>query len=160
MQSLKEVKSIIFQTECKELIREGLSCSEPVMTRDETGLIDNYFIYACNEDETQFSKPITIFGVYSDLKRKAYSVDKVDFEDKVYKVAEKSEDSAVLSAYNIYSAEYLKVRDFAFCDCNEEQRGSLKRYMDTFRLVSGSVLWHFYQQLFPSFFTWANEQLK
>lgn len=159
MQSLKEVKSIIFQTECKELIREGLNCSEPVMTQDETGLIDNYFIYACNEDETQFSKPITIFGVYSEQKKKAYSIEKNDFEDKAYDVDEKPEDSAVLSAYNIYSSEYLKVRDFAFCNCTTEQKESLKRYIDAFRLVSGSVLWHFYQQLFPSFFTWANEQL-
>ena len=43
--NLKNVKAIISLTECYKYISCGAYCSEPIMTKDNKGIIDNYFIF-------------------------------------------------------------------------------------------------------------------
>ena len=72
MEALGEIKQKIFRTECKEFLYEGMSRSEPVMTVDEHGIVDNYFIYAGNHEMTMVSPPMIAFGIYSDIGKTAY----------------------------------------------------------------------------------------
>lgn len=158
MYTLKEVKTKIFKTECRDFICEGLCCSEPVLSKDEHGIVDNYFIYACNDDATIFSKPLVLFGVYSETETVAYVMKTLDMEDKEYKAPRIKVNEEIHTVYNRYSELYPQIRDFAFEDCNVNQKDMLKEYVQSLEKISGTVLYGFYQTLIPQFFDWVKNQ--
>lgn len=160
MISLKEIKAKIFTTDCKDFICEGLYCSEPIPTRDDRGIIDNYFVYACNQDGTEFSRPLVIFGIYSEKGISAYAKmdDEINMEDKIYTAKAVIEDAELLKTYARYEELYPIVREFSYCDCDKNQKQLLSDYMTALHVISGEVLWDFYHFVAPAFFKWANEQ--
>lgn len=159
MMELRVVKAAIFKTECKECIKEGFNCSEPILSKGEQGLIDNYFIYAQNKDKTLFSKPVVLFGIYSDLPSKAYIQEDFPFEDKEYKGGCKIDREQFIKSYQLYSEIYPTIRNIAFKSCDEKEKEYLRTYLFKLEEISGEVLWGFYQTLFTDFFNWAKKQL-
>ena len=158
MKPLKEIKAVIFKTDCKDLICDGLCCSEPIITKDENGLIDNYFVYACDSKGTKYSKPLVSFGIYSDAEKTAYRNTSLDFVDKKYCVINPVNDEKVLNAYDSYIRLYPQIRDFVYTDCDERQKKLLAEYVTALKTFSGSVLWEFYMKLSPMFFEWVPQQ--
>lgn len=159
MKGLREIKSIIFKTDCADCIYEGLHRSEPIITKDEKGLIDNYFIYARNDEASKFSKPMLAFGIYSDLEKTAYKKYNLDFEDKVYCLSDGTRKPEFDDAYDRYTELYPQVRVCAYFECSDEQKMIVREYLKSLETISGSVLWGFYQKLWPSFFEWAQRQI-
>lgn len=159
MKSLKEIKSIIFRTECKQYICEGLCCSEPIMSCDASGIIENYFIYACNSDATTFSRPMVIFGIYSDSENIAYVKTEVDIEDRLFQVnsQQRIDENELFDLYDKYEELYPQIREFAFTDCSSLQKQILSEFYSNLQVISGTVLWDFYRKLFPQFFEWAEK---
>jgi hypothetical protein len=158
MKSLKEIKAVIFKTDCKDLICEGLCCSEPIITKDENGLIDNYFIYACDKKGTKYSKPLAAFGVYSEEGKTAYKKVSLDFEDREYCDDNPANDIEVSKAYDSYVALYPQVRNLVYTECDDTQKKMLAEYVTALKTISGSVLWEFYNKLSPMFFEWVKRQ--
>lgn len=160
MTSLKEIKAKIFTTDCKDFICEGLYCSEPIPTKDDRGIIDNYFVYACNQEGTEFSRPLVVFGIYSEKGTSAYSRmgDEIDIEDKIYTAKAVVESEELLKIYARYEELYPIVREFSYRDCDKNQKQLLSDYMSALYVISGDVLWNFYHCVAPAFFEWANEQ--
>ena len=158
MKSLKEIKAVIFKTDCKDFICDGLCCSEPIITKDENGLIDNYFIYACDSKGTKFSKPLAAFGVYSDAGKTAYKNVSLDFADIDYCTNNPTNDEEALTAYDSYIGLYPQIRELVYKDCDEGQKKLLVEYMNALKTFSGPVLWAFYNKLSPMFFEWAQQQ--
>lgn len=157
MLGLRAVKSKLFQTECNQCIREGLYFSEPILTEGEEGLIDNYFVYGQNREATVFSRPSTLFGVYSDLPKKAYIKEGYGFEEKEYVNDLILDREEYVQRYKLYTELYPKVRAFAYQSCNETQQEELRAYTENLKMVSGKVLWQFYRTLYPEFFEWVKQ---
>lgn len=157
--NLKQVKNALFQTECAGCVRDGMCCSEPVMTRDARGIIDNYFIYGENSERKSYSGPLVSFGVYSEQKKTAY----IDCgQQRKFSKSAVDEIRAVCwdrydeAAYSRYQAAFPQVREFLFeKDCTREQKEILQIYIKSLRSLTDDALWPLYRELAPDFFTWA-----
>lgn len=159
MISLKKARSIIFSTECGKCIKEGLECSEPIITKGEHGLIDNYFMYGCDSEGKHFTKPLVGFGVYTDSEKTAYAGRVFDFEDKDYVSADDTDMSKIFEAYDLYSEMYPKVRELVYQQCSGDEKEVLKIYLKNLRIFSGDVLYSFYEKLYPEFFEWVYKEI-
>lgn len=160
MISLKKARSIIFSTECGKCIKEGLECSEPILTKGEYGLIDNYFIYGCDGEGKHFTKPLTGFGVYTELEKTAYIDKTFDLEDKDYVSLNKTDMNKSFEAFDSYSEAYPRIRELVYQQCNNDEKEMLKMYLENLRLFSGDVLYSFYEKLYPEFFEWTCKELE
>ncbi len=160
MYSLREIKSKIFLTEAKEYIYDGMCISEPIMTMKNNHIIDNYFVYACDETQTSFTRPLLCFGILSEKNELDYVTQETNITEETITLKSKKDIEIVNKGYEHYSEIYPKVREFVFQDCNEEQKQLLKDYLDNLFTISGEVLWDYYNRLFPSFFEWANNVIE
>lgn len=157
--TIKEVKATIFETECGERIKEGLFCSEPILSIGEKGFIDNYFIYGRDAKRQHFTKPKNCFGIYTETKEVAYLDRDNDIEDKDYCIAEEVDIEKCFDSYDRYVELYPIVRDLAYQICNEESRELLIEYIKCFREFSGDIMYSFYRNLYPSFFEWVDKEI-
>ena len=157
MKLLDEIKSVIYETDCTDCVPEGWSRSQPILTKDENGeLIDNYFMYGSNFTRTVFSTPIVVFGIYSDAKKTAYKTWMPQSERKEIALdGEQVSREEANKAYARYEEVYPMVRACAYSECNVEQKQAVKDYVASLKVFAGPVVWKFYQELFPSFFEWA-----
>lgn len=161
--TLYEVKKVIFRTECENLLFDGLCCSEPIMTKDNKGIVDNYFVYGLDRDNKSYSGVIVKFGIYSDSITVAY-IDK-DIKSKV----RKGENDYFPAqnwgcydniAYEKYVNTFSEVRDFVFeKTLNHEQKERLRTYIDSLKCIVDDSLWDIYISLNPLFYEWVNETL-
>jgi len=158
-----QVKNAIFQTDCGKQVKDGLCCSYPVMTKDERGIIDHYFIYGWDEERHLFSGPLKCFGIYSDMKQTAYislpsergiSISPDD------ELREKNPGYYNKAAYQDFTETFPKVREFLMKEnCTNEEKRQLKKYLDGFLDVTDDGLLPVYRELAPDFFNWAERQL-
>lgn len=160
MISLKKARSVIFSTECGKCIKEGLECSEPIITKDENGLIDNYFIYGSDGEGKHFTKPLVGFGVYTELEKTAY-IDKIfDLKDKDYVSSCEMDINKSFEAFDKYSETYPQIRELAYKECDKDEIEILKTYIENLRIFSGDILYSFYEKLYPEFFKWAYKEIE
>ncbi len=159
--NLKQVKNAVFWTECRDCVREGMCCSEPIMTWDGRGIVDNYFVYGENGERKSYSGPVVSFGVYSEQKEAAYIKRGREMpfskgaEDEIVAVSWEQYDG---EAYERYQKAFPLVRGFLFEEnCTEEQREILKSYLQAFRMVTDGGLWPLYLEMAPEFFRWAKK---
>lgn len=157
MKQLDDVKTIIYNTDCADCVKEGWSRSQPILTKDENGaLIDNYFMYANDFSLKNYASPIVVFGIYSDEEKTAYKKWIPVSERKEFTLEGEWVSREVANeAYDRYEALYPIVRECAYSECNDEQKKAVKEYVSCLEVFSGPVVWKFYQDLFPSFFDWA-----
>lgn len=158
--TIKEVKAKIFETECSEKIREGLCCSEPILTIGDKGLIDNYFIYGRDAKRQHFTRPKNCFGIYTNLNEVAYLDRENEFEEKDYFISEEANIGECFENYDRYVELYPRVREIAYQECNDDDKKMLSEYINCFKQFSGDVLFMFYNKLYPAFFKWVNEQVE
>ena len=158
MISLMESKARIFRTEYKNLMYDGMCCSEPILTKGDKGLIDNFFVYSSNQEGTTFSSPRSVFGIYAEAGTAAYRMEEIPIERGLY-----STDAPVDApneTYERYVSLYPVIREIAFTECDTEGREHLRQYMHDLEMISGPVIWGFARKLFPTFFDWADRQMR
>lgn len=153
MVMIDDVKASIYKTDCKKYIKEGFSCSDPIITKDEHGLIDNFFIYAANRNESLVTPPIVAFGIYADTKETAYV--KQGAKDPKAQENIKTLTTNKNELRNKYAALYSEIREFVFEDCNSEQAQQLHEYISSLKALVGQTLWTYYKSTSPMFFEWA-----
>ena len=152
--NLFQVKHVIFQTECERLVLDGVCCSEPVMTRDEKGILDHYFLYGEDEALKSYFGPAAVFGIYSDQARTAY-IRKPAGERAIRALNWNQYDK---KAYDLYCETFPRVREFLFrAECSEEEKKVLRAYVESFRRITDGGLWPLYQEIGGEFFQWARE---
>lgn len=158
MMNLKQVKSALYQTECKDYLPAGLYCSEPVLSKDEGGaIIDNYFVFSRSRDLSRIGAPEIAFGVDSDKCTTIYVDQSISnkFEKQLYE--ERFEDVDVMrAASERYQYLYPTIRKIAFTD-SEGYAQEINEYLACWKAVSGETLYSFYQVLYPEFFAWAEK---
>lgn len=155
MLMIDDVMASIYRTDCKKFIKEGFFCSDPIITKDENGLIDNFFIYAANRDESLVTPPIVSFGIYAEIKKTAY----VKQGTKEPKAQENPKELLAnkRELRNKYSGLYSEIREFVFKDCNSDQAQMLQEYISSLKALVGQTLWTHYQSTSPMFFNWAKK---
>ena len=158
--TVKEVKAKIFETACGERIREGMFCSEPILTIGEKGLVDNYFIYGRDAKRQHFTKPKNCFGIYTDLTEVAYLDRDNDLEDKDYSSFEEIDMEKSFYAYDRYAELYPRIREMSYQECDKDMKVLLSEYIECFETFSGNILFEFYKKLYPEFFDWVNNQIE
>jgi len=159
MLSLREVKTRIYQTSCKEHLKEGLCLSEPIITIGGKGLIDNFFQYPCDETGTVFGKPDMVFGIYSDSGTIAYLNKNVVLEDKEYFAKRIETPEQIAEIYRRYEEEFPVVREHIYRSDYGEYEDILKQYFKDLKVLSGEIVWGFYQKLIPAFFEWYERNI-
>lgn len=154
--SIKKLKAIINQTECKDFLYSGFFCSEPIMTKDEKGeIIDNYFIYTRSDDLLITERPEICFGIYSEKAKVAYIDKEISskFEKKEYEENYESIES-MKASMSIYTTIFPNIREMYEGKCRKDIE-VIAQYIESLRTISGKALFNFYLILFPSFFGWA-----
>lgn len=158
---LRQVKNAIFDTECGRLVRDGMCCSEPILSRDAKGVIDNFFVYCEDWEEGTFSGPAYRFGIYAETRETAY----MEKNERYFSVGKDVYQSyfrkSILAQekYEKYSLSYARVREFVLMECTEEQRDILKGYMQSLEEIIDAKMLPLYWELAPRFFTWAYEKI-
>ena len=137
---------------------EGLSRSEPIMTADDNGIVDNYFIYASNNELTMVSPPMIVFGIYSDIEKTAYI--NAEIYDEKSPLKENQIDRRIINDQYIqeYEELYTELRKFVFKKCNDSNKDTLRKYVEHLYHLSGSGLWQNYLEAVPAFFEWAGKE--
>lgn len=160
---LKQVKSVLHQSECGEMLLDGMGCSEPILTKTENGLADNFFVYLANKKESIYSGPIAKISLLAD----SGSIIKiVSCNDEPFSVppTETIKTNPFLPSeqdYKEYSALYAKMRSIAFkIPCSSSEQQVLSAYMDSLEKVVNKSLFPFYKELAPAFFEWATHVLE
>lgn len=159
---LIQVKSMLHQTECGELLMDGMGCSEPILARTEDGLVDLFFVYYVNKKAGIFSGPVARIGL--DAER-GVLVSLESCYENPFSVA----PEAVVAGkpqlvtdeqYEEYCRLYPAVRELAFREsCTDPEKAVLTGYYKALRAVVNPALFPFYQELAPAFFAWLSDQL-
>lgn len=157
--NLKNVKAIISLTECYKYISCGAYCSEPIMTKDNKGIIDNYFIFGRSADLSILEVPDICFGIYSEEKEVAYVNKSVSemFEEK--KIPESFDDlGSMRASYTKYVELYPEIRAMIKGEKNKE-KDIINQYLFYLKNISGNALYRIYEKMYPGFFLWAQENI-
>ena len=160
---LKQVKSILHQSECGEMFLDGMGCSEPILTKSKNGLIDNFFVYLANKKEETYSATIAKISL---LAENGSIIRVVSCSDEPFSVPPTETikvDSFSPSEqdYKEYSALYAKIRSIAFkTPCSSSEQQTISAYLDSLEKVVNKSLFPFYKELAPTFFEWATNELK
>lgn len=159
---LEQVKSLLHQTKCGEMFMDGMGCSEPILTQDSTGLIDNFFIYLIDKKTGTASGPLARMGLHAESGALAYLVSSAEQPFSVLPGNTISVKPRIISEedYHRYSCLYEEVRLFAFKkNCAAAEKTTLSNYLTAFRSVVGDSFISFYEELAPTFFEWSKQEL-
>ena len=159
---LKQVKALLHQTKCGEMFMDGMGCSEPVLTKDDTGLIDNFFVYLIDNRAGTASGPLARMGLHAESGALAYLASADERPFSVLPSSTIPVNSSVVSNkdYGNYSALYAEVRKFAFKrNCTTTEKTALSNYLTALRNVVSDSLYPFYEELAPAFFEWSRHEL-
>ena len=158
---LDNVKAVIYRTDCKKYILEGLSCSEPIMTKQEGKIVDNYFTYSQDENHQKISEPIIGFGIFTEDEKTVY-IRKFsnEWDCKVLDEEFFDIDKAV-KIYDEYVRIYPLVRSCVYSNkLSQEQMEYLSKYLSYLRIISGEIIWKTYKELYPEFFEWVQKIIR
>lgn len=159
---LKQVKALLHQTKCGEMFIDGMGCSEPILTKDETGIIDNFFVYLIDEHEEVTTGPLARIGLYAESGTLAYltSADEHPFSILPTSTIHVNFPTVSFDDYDSYSVLYAEVRKYVFKrDCTVAEKSVLLKYLTALRNISSDSLFPFYEELAPSFFEWSRREL-
>lgn len=159
---LKQVKALLHQTKCGEMFMDGMGCSEPVLTKDDTGLIDNFFVYLIDKRAGTASGPLARMGLHAESGALAYltSADERPFSVLPGDTVPVNAHAVLNKDYENYSALYTEVREFAFKEnCTTAEKIALSNYLAALKSVVSDSLYPFYGELAPTFFEWARHEL-
>ena len=159
---LKQVKALLHQTKCGEMFMDGMGCSEPVLTKDGTGLIDNFFVYLIDKRAGTASGPLARMGLHAESGALAYltSADERPFSVLPGNTVSVNSPAVSNKDYENYSALYAEVREFAFKEnCTTAEKTALSNYLAALNSVVSESLYPFYEELAPAFFEWARHEL-
>lgn len=159
---LKQVKALLHQTKCGEMFMDGMGCSEPVLTKDGTGLIDNFFVYLIDKRAGTASGPLARMGLHAESGALAYltSADERPFSVLPGNTVSVNSPAVSNKDYENYSALYAEVREFAFKEnCTTAEKTALSNYLAALKSVVSDSLYPFYEELAPAFFEWARHEL-
>lgn len=160
---LKKVMIRLHQTEFGEMIMDGMTCSEPVMTRSEDGIIDNFFVYFISTGGGSFSGPVARIGLNAETGTLTYLERCMDrpMSQPPTAVIEAVPRKLTQEQYQEYEDLYPLVREFAYQEhCTDEEKETLGRYDRALKAVVNPALYPFYREMAPAFFEWMAEQLK
>lgn len=160
---LRQVKSILHQSECGEMFLDGMGCSEPILTKTESGLVDNFFVYLADKKGANYSAPIAKISLQAETGSIIRIASCNDEPFSVPPTETIKADSFIPSEqdYKEYSALYAKMRSIAFkTTCSSSEQQVISAYLDLLEKVVNKSLFPFYKELAPSFFEWATNELK
>ena len=160
---LRQVKGILHQSECGEMFLDGMGCSEPILTKTENGLVDNFFVYLANKKEATYSAPIARISLQAENGSiiKIVSCNDDPFSIPPTETIKANPFIPSEQDYKEYSALYAKIRSIAFkTPCSSSEQQTISAYLDSLEKVVNKSLFPFYKELAPTFFEWATNELK
>lgn len=158
---LKKVKSILQQTTVGELLTDGMSCSEPLLSIKDGALIDNFFVFMEDWENSTVSGPVARVGLRAEDGVPVYLL---SCEEQTFSCG--SRDTLAVTygdispeEYAQYERLYAKLRCIAYKrGCTEEEIRVVTDYMDIFGKIVPPEMMIFYKEMTPAFFEWAQSQ--
>ena len=155
--TIQAVKNVIWRTDCKELVLDGLTCSLPVMSREQNKIVDNFIVMS----KEQLSDEIyvyAVFGIYSENAETAYKK-LVQKNMPVQRTYLANTDETRMIGYNGYADSYVKVRELmrkTKGSYTHDECAFIQSFVDNFRIAIGESAWQLYQILVKDFFVWLD----
>ena len=146
-----EIQEIIFNNEFAELIPDGMILSEPVASKKNKKVIDNFFVMRRGG---AFAVPVYKFGVCIKDKTIEYVE---EYKEVNIPKAQKSE-GLTLEEYREYTSLYGEVRGM-FAGELPADKEKLGKYLTYFFKLVDKHLLAFYNELSPMFFVFLRESL-
>ncbi len=155
---LFQVKSILHQSDVGELLTDGMGCSEPILSKEDGELIDNFFVYLANKKNLTISGPIARIGLNAD---RAMLLHLTPCEETPFSVGPKD---TIQITYPTYSAQdyenyahlYSQIRRIAFSSgCTAAEKKIVAEYLTAWKRITAPEITKLYEELSPSFFEWA-----
>ena len=162
--NLLQVRRALFQSECRKYIKEGMSLSEPIPSKCDDGIIDNYFLYYEDLEEHIISGPTSAFGINSETRTMVYvkTASECQFPigiDQEIVVEKNLLD--IQKFYEKYYAMYETTREIVFCeDCTKDQKDMLADYYMNFSMMFDKRVLALYKALSPEYFQWLEHMTK
>lgn len=141
---------------------DGMGCSEPILTKDGTGLIDNFFVYLIDKRGGTASGPLARMGLHAESGTLAYlhSADEQPFSILPTDTITLHFSAVSNKEYENYSALYAEVRKFAFKrNCTNAEKITLSNYLIALKRIVSASIYPFYEELAPDFFEWSKQEL-
>lgn len=159
--NLFQVRSALFQSECRKYIKEGMSLSEPVPSKSDDGIIDHYFLYCEDLEEHIISGPEIVLGINAETKTMKYVKKASECKFPIGSEQEIAVEKNLLDTqalYEKYYAMYKTMREIVFCeDCTKEQKAMLADYYMNFRMMLDKRVFELYKVLSPEYFRWLEQ---
>ena len=158
---LAQVKSILHQTEVGELLTDGMGCSEPILSKKEEKIIDNFFVYFANKNTHTVSGPVARIGLQADNCTIDYliSCDEQPFSFMPKDTMQIKYPTLTLQNYEKYEMCYSKMRTVAFKNnCTKFEKKAIADYMAAFKAVIAPEMQKLYEEMVPSFFEWVKRE--
>lgn len=158
--TLEQVKATVTDLDLRDVLKEGLCLSEPILSRTEDLVIDNFFTYGIDYEEKAYTQPLKQFGIDAQNKQVLYVKEYSSCKSELIIVPAASWDSYDPGSYSAYSELYGKVRNvFGQISMIASEKSLLVDYCNALKHQVDEGMWPFYINLYPGFFEWIKENI-
>ena len=160
--TLQMIKSAFYQSGLGSMLTDNADISEPVPTLTEDGMVQNFFLYMVDPEAGFFSAPFARAGILPEEKRVIYFTSCYDqpFSKPPEEIL-KAEGSFTerFLAYEHYKRRFNATEHLFFRDCSKPEKRVVREYVEGLQLVTDPVMYPFYAEMAPEFFTWISRNI-
>ena len=158
--TLEQVKATVTDLDLRDILKEGLCLSEPILSRNRDLVIDNFFTYGIDYEEKAYTQPLKQFGIDAQNKQVVYVKECSPCKSELKIVPAASWDFYDPGSYSTYSELYGKVRNvFGQISMTPFEKSVLVDYCKALKHQVDENMWPFYINLYPVFFEWLKESI-
>lgn len=158
---LTQVINILHRTVGSKLIMDGMGCSEPILSKRNGKLIDNFLIYFSNFEENLVSGPVAHIGLDADSQCVEYviSCDEGLFSLSSQSLMNVSEPDFTKEDYEEYGKCYKAMRCIAYkSSCSDGEKNIILSYFRSLKKIVAPEMLKLYKEMVPEFFDWAKKE--
>lgn len=164
MLEYEDIIDLLYMPEIDKHIPEGMGHSIPILSRNGTDIIDNFYIFSRDPEGRFCSLPTAKFGInalkgsleyFKELSPDSFRYVKFDC-DGIIQLTPLSQIPDIADCVEDMENYYAIVREFAFLDkLTSEQSDTLKKYLRALLTCIEPELQLMYFALSPDFFKWG-----
>lgn len=144
-----------------KLLRDGMECSEPILSIKNEILVDNFFVYYVNLEGNIASGPVARVGIMADRSEIDYLVlcDDQPFSIAPHQTMKINNRNITEQVFEDYEKCYKKIRSIAYkSNCTDIEKNDIQNYLRLFERIIPPELLKLYEEFVPEFFEWIRKE--
>lgn len=145
-----------------ELIMDGMGHSEPILSKKNGKLIDNFLIYFANFEEKLVSGPVAHIGLNADSQCIEYVIpcNESMFSLMPQSLMNVSEPNFTKEEYEEYEESYQAMRSIAYkSNCSDIEKNVILSYFQSLKRIVAPEMLKLYEEMVPEFFAWIKKEV-